>query len=252
MLRAGVLDLMAGKTKIGWTDATWNPITGCTKVSPGCDNCYAQRFAERWRGIPGHHFEQGFDLKIHYERFDQPYHWKKPRRIFVNSMSDLFHGHIPQSDLFVLLSTMEDEDRHTYQVLTKRAGRMHRLINDWNKGKPPLPNLWLGVSVENQEQADRRIPLLLNTSAAVRFVSVEPLLGPVDLGRWIAHLDWVIVGGESGPRARQMSVHCVANIRDLCVWAGVPFFFKQWGGTNPKAKGRELDGRTWDEMPGRA
>jgi len=195
---------MAETSKIEWTDATWNPVTGCTKVSPGCDHCYAETFAERWRGTPGHHFENGFDVTLRPERIDQPLRWKKPRKVFVNSMSDLFHEAIPDEFIANVFATMAATPRHTYQVLTKRHGRMRSLLNregfadqvlDWGRATMrredsspraihqewPLPNVWLGVSVEDQKRADLRIPALLNTLAAVRFLSCEPLLGPVDL-----------------------------------------------------------------------
>jgi protein gp37 len=243
-------------TAIEWTDATWNPVTGCTKVSLGCAHCYAERITERFG-------RQKFtDVVLHPERLDIPLRWKKPRRVFVNSMSDLFHEDAPDEFIGKVWEVMEEASAHTFQILTKRAGRMHMWVDE--KAHAYLPNVWLGVSVEDQERADERIPLLVDTPAAVRFVSCEPMLGPVDIREsltvdWrgnnqeapdgLPALDWVIVGGESGPGARPMQPEWARSIRDQCVAAGVPFFFKQWGGRTPKAGGRELDGRTWEEYP---
>lgn len=272
---------MGDKSKIEWTDATWNPVTGCTKVSPGCDHCYAETFAERWRGVPGHPYEHGFDVQMRPERLDQPLRWRWPRRVFVNSMSDLFHNAIPDDYIARVFATMAEAPQHLFQVLTKRHARMRSLLSSvdfaWSvfdhqtpgvrmRTGPaagwPLPNVWLGVSVENQWWAKTRIPALLDTPAAVRFLSCEPLLGPLTFrcAPWaplrnanhldgLRRFDWVIVGGESGPGARVMSPEWPRAIRDECVEAGVPFFFKQWGGRSAKAGGRVLDGRTWDEMP---
>lgn len=331
---------MADTSKIEWTDATWNVVTGCEKVSPGCDNCYAETFAERWRGIPGHHFEPGFDVTLRPERLDLPFRWRKPKRVFVNSMSDLFHKDIPDEYIARVFAVMALTPQHTYQVLTKRHGRMRSLLNDSafvdavrkqmyeddayatlaRGGLPtwPLPNVWLGVSVEDQKRADLRIPALVDTPAAVRFLSCEPLLGPVDLfaGDHSTHerdfdgtddyvcldcstddrhvpwrvidrsalgIDWVIVGGESGRKARPLAPQWATALRDQCAAADVPFFFKQWGEYAPtgylviggtskgtllagdpvddlghrvelarvgkKKAGRELDGRTWDQFP---
>lgn len=316
---------MGDKTGIEWTDATWNPVTGCDKVSPGCDHCYAEMFAERWRGTRGHYFETGFDVQLRPDKLGLPLRWTKPRRIFVNSMSDLFHDKVPDEYIARVFAVMALAPQHTFQVLTKRHGRMRSLLSsddfrsevtqtfvgwavedlslktghlesatgDWW----PLPNVWLGVSAEDQKRADLRIPALLDTPAAVRFVSAEPLLGPIDLhgdpiGKdsvfWIGHLDWVIVGGESGPGARPMHPDWARSMRDQCVDAGVPFLFKQWGEhriaipgqdtwdkvesiplspdvpmepgvdigpwaymrrVGKKRAGRELDGRTWDQYP---
>jgi len=238
-------------TAIEWTDETWNPVTGCTKVSPGCDHCYAERITNRFGG-PG-----AFDtVVLHPERLGKPLRWRKSRMVFVNSMSDLFHDDVPDEFIGRVWQVMGAASMHTFQVLTKRPGRMASLLNErilthipvlpnW-----PLPNVWLGTSVEDQKWADIRIPKLLDAPAAVRFLSCEPLLGPVDLriypGSWV---DWVIVGGESGPGARPMHPDWARSLRDQCVAAEVPFFFKQWGGRIPKAGGRELDGRTWDAMP---
>ena len=342
---------MSDKTKIEWTDATWNPVTGCTKVSTGCDHCYAETIATRFFGTPL--YPNGFEVTLRPERLDQPIRWKRPRRIFVNSMSDLFHADVPDDYIAQVFAVMAIASRHTFQVLTKRHGRMKALLNSrdfyatvrghlrntygfsevdaFGTDLFPLLNVWLGVSVEDQKTADLRIPLLLDTPAAVRFLSCEPLLGPVDLrdhvDRWTeddlgtcdwgncnsasvalrrdyahdptdvhmlsvcaAHrgIDWVIVGGESGPGARPMHPSWALSLRDQCVAASVPFPFKQWGEWKPterlgagvlddpreayaevvddgklqfiewrrimcrvgkKAAGRELDGRTWDEYP---
>lgn len=355
---------MSDTSKIEWTDATWNVVTGCEKVSPGCDNCYAETFAERWRGTPGHHFENGFDVTLRPERLTLPLKWRKPKRVFVNSMSDLFHKDIPDEYIARTFAVMALTPQHTYQVLTKRHGRMRALLSSsdfrllcekeqavlvsddatplaryereqktsqwWSDFAKPLRNVWLGVSVEDQRRADLRIPALVDTPAALRFLSCEPLLGPVDLGAWMppgfanwrcqgadcrrfysgplqqhcpdcgregiwtgSHtgngrpngqpIGWVIAGGESGRGARPMSPYWASKLRDQCVSAGVPFFFKQWGEYAPtgylviggtskgvllvgdpvddlghrvelarvgkKNAGRELDGRTWDEFP---
>jgi protein gp37 len=309
---------VSDNSAIEWTDATWNPATGCDEVSPGCDRCYAKTFAERWRGTPGHHFEQGFDVVLRPERLDQPLKWKKPRRVFVNSMSDLFHEAIPDEYIVEVFARMWWSPKHTFQVLTKRHGRMRSLLPRIEEPLRrrerdlalvdcptpltwPLPNVWLGVSVEDQKWADIRVPALLDTPAAVRWLSCEPLLGPVDL-TWCAgvnaleqdwtggpgggsgaphpFVDWVVVGGESGRGARPMHPDWARGIRDACIAASVPYFFKQWGnwvapdhmpedtfmswdlahGTDAidrsapwrvgkKAAGRLLDGRTWDEYP---
>jgi protein gp37 len=240
---------MADKSSIEWTDATWNPVTGCTKVSSGCDNCYAARFSERFRGVPGHPFESGFDLTLRPERILQPLEWKKPRMIFVNSMSDLFHKEIPKSHISRVFDTMEKADWHIYQVLTKRSSLLRRFLNErYPAGKAP-PHIWFGVSVEN-EQAAARISHLQGANAGVRFLSVEPLIGPItrlDL----KGIDWVIVGGESGPRARPIDPRWVIDIRNQCVEAKVAFFFKQWGGRSPKAGGRLLEGQEWNQFPTR-
>ena len=234
---------MSDKSAIEWTDATWNPVTGCTKVSKGCKNCYAEKFAERWRGIPDHPYEQGFDLRLWPERLNMPYTWKAPRVIFVNSMSDLFHKDVPAQFIKQVFSTMKGTPRHTYQVLTKRAGRLAGMAD-----RLPWPdNVWMGVSVESDKNRDR-IEQLREVPARVRFLSIEPLLGPLkDLD--FEGIDWVIVGGESGPGARPVNPDWVLDLRDQCLDAGVPFFFKQWGGVHKKKSGRMLEGRTWDEMP---
>ena len=296
---------MSDNSHIEWTDATWNPVTGCTKVSPGCDHCYAERVTERFHG-------KGSFAKVtlHPGRLDQPLRWRRPRRVFVNSMSDLFHQDVPDELIVKAFAVMTLAPQHTFQVLTKRHGRMRSLLSGDFSGQItrtllddpqfarlgrwpvpsggvswPLPNVWLGVSVENQQWADIRIPELLHTPAAVRFLSCEPLLGPVNIPSqsFLRRLDWVIVGGESGPNARPMHPQWARDLRDQCQAAGVPFFFKQWGEWAPtgwrgvgyrddkhmyvgpaldavglreeiarvgkKAAGRELDGRTWDEFP---
>lgn len=230
-------------TKIEWTDATWNPVRGCTKISPGCKHCYAERFAERFRGVPGHPFEQGFDLRFVHDKLDEPLRVKKPQRIFVNSMSDLFHEGVPFEYIRQVFDVMNKANWHQYQVLTKRAERLEELnaVIKW------APHIWMGVSVENSDYV-WRIDRLRRTNAHVKFLSIEPLLGPIrklDLHG----IDWVIVGGESGPGARQLEKEWVIDIRDQCVRSDVAFFFKQWGGVFKKKAGRELDGRTWDEMP---
>jgi protein gp37 len=286
---------MSENTGIEWTDATWNPVRGCTKISPGCKHCYAEVFAERWRGVPGHAYEQGFDLRLVPEKLSEPLRWRKSRRVFVNSMSDLFNPDVPFEYVDEVFAAMVVGGHHTYQVLTKRAefmrwymnragfveGRAKRLMRERGINVPqgktlqwPPPHVWLGVSVEDKEYGLPRIDELRATPAAVRFLSIEPLLedlGAIDL----TGIDWVIVGGESGRGARRMEVGWVRSIRDQCIAARVSFFFKQWGewcrpdqlpGCNSAlpnaadiefdlmrvgkaAAGRELDGRTWDEMP---
>lgn len=300
---------MSDNSKIEWTDATWGPVTGCSKVSAGCKNCYAERMAERFRGTPGHYFENGFDIKLRPDKMEQPLHWRRPRRIFVNSMSDLFHPDVPDNYIDKVFAVMALCPQHTFQVLTKRPERMRDYLRDRKENvceslafnapdgerviellggewiPPqigefgrlelrgyfdgfkipwPLPNVWIGVSVENQKAADERIPLLLQTPAAVRFLSCEPLLGPVNLFQagalsggvvneieFSAHgnIDWVIAGGESGPGARPMDEEWVRSLKDQCVAAGVSFFYKQKLERGRKVELPELDGRTWDEFP---
>ncbi|KAB2347258.1 DUF5131 family protein [Actinomadura rudentiformis] len=318
---------MSNRSQIEWTDATWNPVTGCTKVSAGCTNCYAETFAERWRGIPGHHFKDGFDLRMRPARLAQPLGWRAPRRVFVNSMSDLFHDGVPDEYIASVFAVMIAAPQHTFQVLTKRHARMRALLTSHDfaltayklaistyrttvRAGWPLPNVWLGVSVENQQWADIRVPALLDTPAAVRFLSAEPLLGPVDLTAWLKRpqiparercrctchphrpaIDWVITGGESGPRARPAHPGWFRSLRDQCRAGGVAYFHKQHGAytwqlngpdrapdlyvnaftghtcdpgdvpvgggweavwrVGKKAAGRVLDGRTWDGMPER-
>jgi protein gp37 len=236
---------MSGPSAIEWTEATWNPVTGCDKVSPGCDNCYAETFAERWRGIPGHPYEQGFDLRFWPDRLDHPMRWKKPRTIFVNSMSDLFHQQVPASYVDQVLDTIRATPRHTYQVLTKRPQKMASVMRRLQPD--PLPNLWLGTSIESDDYV-WRADALREAPAAVRFLSLEPLLGPLP-SLDLDGIGWVIVGGESGPRHRPIDEEWVLDIRDRCAAADVPFFFKQWGGRTPKANGRELVGALHDGMP---
>lgn len=331
---------MSDKTKIEWTDATWNPVTGCTKVSPGCDHCYAETIANRFTGTKA--YPRGFDVTLRPERLDQPLRWQRPRRVFVNSMSDLFHKDVPDEYIARVFAVMALADQHTFQVLTKRPGRMRSLLSSdafmqaVDSAIPgvvaalrpprvwydtwPLPNVWLGTSVEDQRWANVRVPQLLDTPATVRFLSCEPLLGPVDLvftdtreqTYWLSgrpgwgpeedrgdglvtqplvigpSIDWVIVGGESGPNARVMQLDWAESLRDQCTGAGIPFFFKQWGEWQPttrigagvlddprerfgeevedgkfpqatwrrlyrrvgkKLAGRDLAGRTWDEYP---
>ena len=234
---------MAEHTTIEWTDATWNPVRGCTKISPGCKNCYAERFAERFRGVKGHPFEQGFDLRLVPGKIGEPLRWKTPQRIFVNSMSDLFHDKVSLDYIKDVFDVMNRADWHQYQVLTKRAERLEKLSREL----PWAPHIWMGVSVENKDYL-WRIDHLRRTKAHIKFLSIEPLIGP--LGKInLRGIDWVIAGGESGPRARPMDATWVRDVRDQCVRAGVSFFFKQWGGVQKKRHGRELEGRTWDEMP---
>lgn len=241
---------MSTNSKIEWTDATWNPVRGCTKISPGCKHCYAERFAERFRGIEGHPFGQGFDLRLVPEKLGEPLRWSEPKMIFVNSMSDLFHDDVPDSFIEQVAVTMQLAKWHTYQVLTKRPERMKKLLNGSLREAAAEKHIWWGVSVEDKKYGVPRIAELQATPAAVRFLSVEPLLE--DVG--ILPLDgiaWVIVGGESGPGARPMKESWVISIQEQCKDAGVPFFFKQWGGVRKKVHGRELLGRTHDGFPKR-
>jgi protein gp37 len=238
---------MADGSAIEWTDATWNPVTGCTKISRGCDNCYAERFSERFRGVLGHPFTTGFDLTMRPERILQPLNWRRPRMIFVNSMSDLFHKDVPRRFIDQVFDTMERADWHVFQVLTKRSSLMRKYLRDrYGKGRGPR-HIWCGVSIEDA-QAKSRLKHLREAPASMRFLSLEPLLGP--LGELVlTSIDWVIVGGESGPGARPMEANWVREIRDQCLRQGVAFFFKQWGGLRPKAGGRALDDREWNEFP---
>lgn len=302
---------MSTSTTIEWTrsddgsaGATWNPVTGCSEVSEGCDNCYAKTFAERWRGIPGHPFEQGFDVRLWPDRIGLPLRWRKSKRVFVNSMSDLWHETVPDEFIAAVWTTMfwtsaegrpgssSLKPRHTYQLLTKRSGRMRSWVRRWGNqdqrvawietaaergwcgredvaeapGMPAvLPNAWLGVSAETQRWAKVRLPLLAETPAVVRFASCEPLLGALDIRPWLdGGLDWVIAGGESGPKARPMHPDWARGLRDQCEAAGVPFFFKQWGQFAPESVGAWLDsdgsprggiwvldgrGRSWTRTP---
>jgi protein gp37 len=238
---------MAENSAIEWTDATWNPVTGCTKISAGCDNCYAARFSERFRGVPGHPFEPGFDLTLRSERLKQPLEWKRRRMIFVNSMSDLFHKDIPCAHIEAVFDAMERADWHVYQVLTKRSSLMQKFVNERYSSRTAPRHIWFGVSVENA-QAVSRIAHLQKANAAVRFLSIEPLIAPV--GRLdLRNIDWVIVGGESGPGARPMDPAWAIDVRNQCLAANVAFFFKQWGGRSPKTGGRLLEGREWNQFP---
>ncbi len=235
---------MADKSAIEWTDATWNFVTGCKHISPGCDNCYADALSHRLQAMGVARYRKGFELTIHEALLDLPRRWRDPRRIFVNSMSDLFHNDVSLDLIKRAFTVMAETPRHTYQILTKRADRARRL-----SGSLAWPsNVWMGVSIENQTYAFRA-KRLREIPAVTRFLSVEPLLGPVTLD--LEGIHWVIVGGESGPHARPMEAAWARSVRDQCDAAGVPFFFKQWGGRTPKAGGRLLDGRTWDQFPDR-
>jgi protein gp37 len=240
---------MSLNSHIEWTEATWNPVTGCTQISPGCAHCYAKTFAERFRGVPGHPYKNGFDLTLRPERLEQPLQWKRPKLIFVNSMSDLFHEDVPDEFVRSVFETMEAAHWHTFQLLTKRPERLAAMAADLTFPE----NLWVGVSVENKRWTSR-IDELRKVGAAVRFLSCEPLLGPLELD--LRGIHWVIVGGESGPRARRMDPAWARSIRRQCQDAGVAFFFKQWGAFDEAgirrgkaASGRLLDDRTWDGMP---
>ena len=236
---------MPDNTGIEWTDATWNPVTGCTKVSPGCAHCYAEAITLRFkRGGP---FLPGkTTIRLHVDRLDQPAKWRRPRRIFVNSMSDLFHEDVPFEFVDDIFKVMSDNPRHTYQILTKRPERMLGYV-EWTHGREWPAQVWAGVSVENQYWADRRVTLLRQVPASIRFLSCEPLLKPLELE--LNGIHWVIVGGESGHRARKMEESWVVEIKRQCERARVAFFFKQWGGHNSKARGRVLNGHLWSEMP---
>jgi protein gp37 len=239
---------MSDASNIEWTDATWNPIRGCRKVSLGCAHCYAETFAERWRGIPGHPYEQGFDLRMVPEKLTQPLLWTRPRTIFVNSMSDLFQEEVDQEFIDRVIGVMQLADWHVYQVLTKRAERMREVVSARHPELAAARHVWLGVSVENRKHGVPRIAHLQATPAAVRFLSVEPLLedvGELDL----ENIHWIIVGGESGHGARSMKPGWVRSIRDQCRERSIPFFFKQWGGVRKHESGRLLDGRTYDHLP---
>lgn len=230
-------------SKIEWTDATWNPVTGCNKVSPGCKFCYAERLSKRLKATGMAKYRNGFAVTLHPDTLEIPLRWRKPRSIFVNSMSDLFHPEVPDDFIADVFDVMARADWHRYQVLTKRPERVASL----NSNLPWPAQIWQGVSVENADYA-HRIDLLRETDAAVKFLSLEPLLGPLP-NLNLRGIDWVIVGGESGPGARPMQPDWAREIRDQCLDAGVPFHFKQWGGVFKKRNGRELDGRTWDGMP---
>ncbi len=234
---------MATNSHIEWTDATWNPVTGCSKISPGCRHCYAERLAVRLQAMGQRNYRNGFELTLQPQMLELPLRWKSPKRIFVNSMSDLFHKDVPLSYIKDVFSVMRRAHWHQYQVLTKRSERLMELSPrlEW------VPQIWMGVSVENEDYLDR-VDHLQKTGAHVKFLSLEPLLGPLRKLK-LRGIDWVIVGGESGPAARPVDPDWVTDIRDQCGSAGVAFFFKQWGGVLKKRAGRELEGRTWDEMP---
>lgn len=239
------------ESKIEWTDVTWNPLRGCVKVSPGCKHCYAEKFAERWRGIPNHAYEQGFDLRVVPHKLLEPLSWSKPRTVFVNSMSDLFQEGVPDDYISAVASVMEATPWHTYQVLTKRAERMARILSTSLQKAASAQNILWGVSVEDREHGVPRIAPLRSTNARTTFLSIEPLLE--DLGQLdLDGISWVIVGGESGPGARTMELDWVLSIRDQCRGSQIPFFFKQWGGTQKKRTGRSLLGKEYDEMPSRS
>ena len=234
---------MASNSHIEWTDATWNPVTGCTKISPGCKHCYAERLAHRLQALGQANYRNGFKVTLQPQMLELPLHWKTPKRIFVNSMSDLFHEDVPTDYIKQVFAVMRRAHWHQYQVLTKRSERVLALSKElkW------APQIWMGVSVENEKYAER-IDDLRKTDAHVKFLSLEPLLGP--LGRLkLRGIDWVIVGGESGPGARRVEPVWVTDLRDQCVKSEVAFFFKQWGGVQKSKAGRMLEGRTWDEMP---
>lgn len=230
-------------SKIEWTESTWNPLTGCTKVSPGCKHCYAERMAKRLQAMGVEKYRSGFKLSTHEDVLQEPLKWTKPQIIFVNSMSDLFHEEVPLSFILRIFNVMSKANWHQFQILTKRAERLLEMDSNINWPK----NVWMGVSVENTSYV-HRIDLLRSTHAEIKFLSLEPLLGPLP-NLNLTGIDWVIVGGESGPDARPIHPDWVRNIRDQCLYAHIPFFFKQWGGTNKKKSGRLLDSRTWDELP---
>ena len=234
---------MSTNSDIEWTKATWNPVTGCTKISPGCKHCYAERMAWRLQAMGQPNYANGFEVTLHEHMLTRPLEWKKPQTIFVNSMSDLFHKDVPLEFIQKVFAVMQQAHWHQFQVLTKRSERLLELSQqlEW------MPNIWMGVSVES-EKYTFRIDHLRQTGAIVKFLSLEPLLGPLP-GLELTGVDWVIVGGESGPGARPLKREWVTDIRDQCQRVKVPFFFKQWGGVRKKQRGRELEGRTWDEMP---
>jgi len=239
---------MSDHSAIEWTDATWNPVRGCTKISEGCRHCYAETFAERFRGVAGHPYERGFDLRLVPEKLAEPLRWASPRMIFVNSMSDLFHKDVPDEYVVEVAKVMQICHWHTFQVLTKRSDRLRDLLETKLSFAAHLPNVWWGVSAENRKSGLPRIEHLRAAPAYIRFLSVEPLLE--DLGKFeLDGISWVIVGGESGPGARPLHRAWVTSVRDQCAAAGVPFFFKQWGGVRKKIAGRTLDGKTHDEFP---
>jgi protein gp37 len=239
---------MSSRSKIEWTDATWNPVRGCTKISPGCKHCYAEAFAERFRGVSGHPYEHGFDLTLVPSKLLEPFSWPSASMVFVNSMSDLFHEAVPQDYILRVASVMMAANWHTYQVLTKRSARLQEMLNGCLRFAAGTRHIWWGVSVEDKKHGKPRIGHLQATPAEVKFLSVEPLLEDLQ-GIDLSDIDWVIVGGESGPGARPMQKAWVKNLLRQCRAYQVPFFFKQWGGVNKKKNGRELHGRTYDEFP---
>ncbi len=239
---------MSERSKIEWTDTTWNPLRGCTKISPGCKHCYAETFAERFRGVPGHPYEQGFDLRLVPEKLSEPFRWPSARKIFVNSMSDLFQPDVPDEYIEDVVRVMVEANWHIYQVLTKRSERLRTMLSGRLRFAADKPHIWWGVSVEDKCYGLPRLDDLRDTPARVKFASIEPLLE--DLGHFdISGVHWAIVGGESGPGARKMQKSWVENIFRLCRRAGVAFFFKQWGGIHKTTAGRQLNGRTYDEIP---
>jgi protein gp37 len=241
---------MSSQSAIEWTDSTWNPVRGCTKISDGCKHCYAETFAERFRGVKGHPYQQGFDLRLVPEKLAEPLRWRNPKMIFVNSMSDLFHENVPDEYVVAVAEVMVAAKWHTYQVLTKRSDRLRELLNTSLRFAANQKHIWWGVSVENRKYGLPRVEDLQAADAGMRFLSVEPLLE--DLGKFnLSGIDWVIVGGESGHGARPMKKDWVVSVRDQCKREDVPFFFKQWGGVRKKAAGRRLDGKTYDEFPQR-
>ncbi len=241
---------MSLNSHIEWTDATWNPVRGCVKISPGCKHCYAETFAERFRGVKGHPYEQGFDLRLVPEKLTEPFSWRAPKLVFVNSMSDLFQDGVPDSYAAAVSHVMASANWHTYQVLTKRSRRLRDLLGGRLRFGADRENIWWGVSVEDRKHGLPRVDHLRQAPARVRFLSIEPLLE--DLGEFdLSGISWVIVGGESGPGARPMKKEWVISIREQCRMQGVPFFFKQWGGVRKAKNGRLLDRRTYDEYPQR-
>jgi protein gp37 len=237
---------MATKSSIEWTEHTWNPVTGCTKISPGCKFCYAERMAHRLQAMGVDNYRNGFEVTLHEHMLSLPLTWKKPTVVFVNSMSDLFHDAVPERFIIKVFEVMNQATRHQFQVLTKRPER----VLDMNGMLSWSPNIWMGTSVESMKYASR-IDCLRRSDAHIKFLSLEPLLSPLDTLN-LSGIDWAIVGGESGPRARPMKEEWVISIRNQCHEAGVAFFFKQWGGVNKKKTGRLLEGRTWDDLPSRA
>lgn len=247
---------MSDRTAIEWTGATWNPTTGCDQVSPGCDHCYALTLAKRLKAMGNPRYQKdgrprssgpGFGLTLHWDKLKEPLRWRRPRFVFVNSMSDLFHADVPKRFIGAALGTMAEARQHTFQILTKRPGRMVKVLQELQPD--PLPNVWFGTSIESDRYV-KRADLLAEAPAAIRFLSLEPLLGPLP-SLELTGIDWVIVGGESGPRHRPIDPAWVRDLRNRCLAEGIPFFFKQWGGRTPKAKGRSLDGENWNQMPSR-